>query len=176
MTELETRIALIEDRLAIMQLEGAYSTTYDSGDGAGWASLFTDDGIYETRGLPGIPEGNFVQGTAALQRFTETNPVRGIHYICVPDLRLDGDDATARVNFQFKAVRTDEHGHAFVTEVGGYYDVAYRRTPGGWRIRRRYTVYFERGQSGVLGYEPTQADVRSENPPLTEGSPYRDRR
>jgi len=173
---LERRLRAIEDRLAICQIEGAYSTAYDSGDGEAWAALFTEDGIYQGRQLDGMPEQNFVQGRKALSEFCSSSPARCIHYMNIPDIAIDGDRAASRVNFSFRGVRVDEHGRTHVTEAEGYYDVAYLRTLEGWRIRRRFTVYFQRGQRTIYGYEPSLSPFGEINPPFDETIGFRDRR
>tara|TARA_R110002072_G_scaffold62214_7_gene155945 strand:+ start:37200 stop:37748 length:549 start_codon:yes stop_codon:yes gene_type:complete len=172
----ETPLQSLEDRLSLMQLEGAYSTYYDGGDGAGWASLFTEDGIYQTRQLKGQPPGNFVQGHQALAEFCNSNRLKCIHFLNVPDIRLVGDDAFGRVNFKYRGHFTDDHGHIQATEVEGFYDVAYRRTEAGWRIRRRFTVYFERTQKTIYGYEPSVSQFEPQNPPIQDNAGFVDAR
>lgn len=172
----EERLRNLEDRFDIFQLEGAYSSTYDGRRGNQWAALFTEDGIYQGRQLEGMVEQNFVQGRKALAAFCDSNTLQCIHYLCVPDLSLDGDEANGRVNFTFRGFGVDKFGRVSVTEAEGYYDVAYRRTSEGWRIRRRFTVYFDRGQRTVFGYEPNSAPFDSENPPMHDSGSFQDRR
>ncbi len=176
MAGFERRLRAAEDRLAICQLEGAYSTAYDGAKGAEWAALFTEDGIYQGRQLEGMGELNFVQGREALAAFCSSSPLTCIHYLNVPDISFDGDDATARVNFSFRGFRTDSYGRVHVTEAEGYYDVAYRRDGDKWLIRRRFTVYFQRGQKTAYGYEPSVSPFGASNPPMVEGGGFRDRR
>jgi len=173
---LAKRLESLEDRLDILQLEGAYSTTYDSGNGEAWSQLFTEDGIYQGRQLDGMPELNFVQGRKALSEFCTTNKLSCIHYLNVPDIRLDGDSARGRVNFVFRGFEANDRHWTNITNAEGYYDVAYLRTREGWRIRRRFTVYFERGRKTVYGYEPTEAPFAEENPPMIGGGGLLDRR
>lgn len=155
----EQRLRAVEDRLAILDLEGAYGHAYDSKRGAVWAALFTEDGIYQGRRLPGMPAQNLVQGRENLARFCESEPLSGIHSMHAPHITLDGDAATARVHFRFQASGTDEHGRTLSRAVTGYYDIAYVRTVEGWRIRRRVTTYLESAQRTVYRYEPTPFDL-----------------
>jgi hypothetical protein len=173
---LEDRLRELEDRLAILQIEGAYSSTYDGGRGRDWAALFTEDGIYQGRRLDGMAEQNFVQGREALASFCDSNRIRCIHYLSVPELSIAGAEATGRVNFTFRGFGVDAYGRVNVTEAEGYYDVAYRRTAEGWRIRRRFTVYFERGQHTVFGYEPSPAPFGTQNPAAEDAGGFQDRR
>lgn len=176
-SSVEQRLRNLEDRLEILQLEGAYSSTYDGGHGSQWAALFTEDGIYQGRQLDGMAEQNFVQGRQALAAFCDSNLLRCIHYMNVPDISVNQNDAMGRVNFSFRGFSVDKRSRVNITEAEGYYDVAYRRTAEGWKIRRRFTVYFERGQRTVYGYEPSRAPFDVENPPLSEKSDgFQDRR
>jgi hypothetical protein len=172
----ESRVRSLEDRLAIFQLEGAYSTTYDGGHGEQWAALFTEDGIYQGRRLDQMPEQNFVQGRKALAAFCNSNTLQCIHYLNMPDLSVEGDEARGRVNFKFRGFSVGTFGRVGVTEAEGYYDVAYKRTETGWRIRRRFTVYLDRGQRTVYGYEPSTAPFDIQNPPLQDEGKFQDRR
>ncbi|WP_164778444.1 nuclear transport factor 2 family protein [Mesorhizobium sp. M7A.F.Ca.US.006.01.1.1] len=170
------RLQNVEDRLAILQIEGAYSTAYDGVRGDQWAALFTDDGIYQGRQLEGMGELNFVQGKRALTDFCNSNRLSCIHQLGVPEISLDGDDAFSRVNFTFRGFETGRVPMVQKTEAQGYYDVAYRRTANGWRIRRRFTVYFERSRVTTYGYEPSLSPFGAENPPFDDSLPYKDRR
>lgn len=176
LADMAKRLQSLEDRLAIVQLEGAYSTLYDSRDGDAWAELFTEDGIYQGRRLDGMPELNFIQGRKALAQFCLTNKLSCIHYLNVPDIRLEGDNARGRVNFVFRGFEASDRHWTHITNAEGYYDVAYQRTPEGWKIRRRFTVYFERGQKTVYGYELTEAPFEERNPPINGNGELMDRR
>jgi hypothetical protein len=156
---IRSRLAAAEDRLAIMELEGAYAAAFDARHGALWASLFTEDGCYESRDGP-APAGqpaNFVKGREALALFCDGAAFSGIHLLCPPDLRLDGDRATARVHFTFHAVHDDPLARATAGTLVGYYDVAYRRTADCWRIERRVTTTFSRRREWTAGYLPGSA-------------------
>ena len=123
-----------------------------------------------------MPELNYVQGQDALERFCVTSPVGGIYYLHIPQFVIEGDDARSRLAFEARGRRIDEQGRATLTEANGYYDVAYRRTSERWRIRHRWTVYYDRGSRTVFGYEPTNAPFGAEHPALVPDTTYRDRR
>ena len=169
----EARLRAVEDRLELLNLEGAYGPAYDGADAEGWAALFAADGSYEARPLEGLPPGNFVRGRENLARFCATQHASGMHAMQAPHLVLDGDRATGRIHFTFRSTRTDAHGRTHGREVIGWYDVAYVRTPDGWRIRRRITNYLEIVQRLTLPYAADAADVWA---PAPEGEPYQDRR
>lgn len=157
----EHRLRAAEDRLALLDIEGIYGYLYDSKQGSAWAALFTEDGIYQGRQLPGMPPQNFIQGRENLERFCVREPLSGLHTMHAPHITLNGDEATCRVHFQFEASAVDEFRRSRSRFASGYYDVAYVRTPEGWKIRRRVTTYLETVFRTVYNYEPTPADLES---------------
>jgi hypothetical protein len=151
--DLEDRLRAVEDRLAIIELEGAYARAFDDHDGDAWAALFTPDGIYQSRVLSdGSAPATFVQGTEALRRFCTEAPFAGIHFLHLPQLTLDGDRATGRVHLEFHGAYTDPG--APLTRMVGYYDVGYVRGDGRWLIARRVTTAFARETRATFGYVP----------------------
>jgi hypothetical protein len=159
---LEARLRAAEDRLALLDLEGAYGYLYDSRQGRLWAALFTPDGSYQGRQLEGMAPQNLVQGREDLQRFCEQEPLSGMHFMHAPHITVQGDEGTGRVHFQFQASGVDEWGRTSSRAVSGYYDVRYVRTAEGWRIRRRVTTYLEAAHRTTYRYEPTPADLDPE--------------
>lgn len=178
-TTVEERLELLEDRLFLLQLEAIYSSTYDSGNGGAWADLFTEDGIYEGRRRPGMPEQNYVQGRAALAAFCISDPLRGscIHCAHLPDLTIGNDTAIGRMHFSFRRLGYNSEGQILRRDTLGHYDTAYVKSPAGWKIRHRFTVIFEKSQSSFYGYEADLSPFSSSEP-HPEGVPYphRDRR
>src|SRR5438270_3354450 len=159
MSESEARLQAAEERLAIMEVEGAYARAFDSRDGEGWAALFTEDGIYQGRILPGASSGQvpFVEGRAALATFCAEAPFDGIHLLHIPQITLDGDKATSRVHLQFLASFPVGDRLGYLSGMVGYYDVAYERVDGRWLIRHRITTTFSRSRNDSLGYEAVVA-------------------
>ena len=158
-SDLEARLQVAEDRLAIMELEGAYARAFDSRDGEGWAALFTEDGIYQGRILPGAPAGNtpYIEGRAALAKFCTDAAFDGIHLLHMPQITLDGDRAMSRVHLQFLASFPVGDRLGYLSGMVGYYDVAYERVDGRWLIRHRITTTFSRSRNDALGYDPVGA-------------------
>jgi hypothetical protein len=134
--EFAGRLRAVEDRLAIIELEGAYARAFDRRDGAAWAALFVPDGIYQARGAT-AEKGNFVRGHAALADFCANAPFDGIHLLHLPQITLDGDTASARIHLEFVGL-FHAAGNPSVRMVG-YYDVRYARVDGVWRIVHRVT-------------------------------------
>ncbi len=138
---LEARLRAIEDRVAIENLEGRYARTWDSGDAASWAEVFTEDGEWEAKAAGTQAVANLVRGRQALEAFCRqcSDFVTGLHFLHINELDVNGDQARALVYFEFRGLikppgETAETLHQLVS---GYYDVMYVRTEQGWRIRRR---------------------------------------
>lgn len=139
--DLATRLLAVEDRLAIIELEGAYARAFDCRDGQAWSSLFVEDGIYQARDATPT-HGNFVQGREALADFCTNAPFDGIHLLHLPQVTIDGDVATARIHLEFVG-RFHAAGEPTMRMVG-YYDVRYARMKSGWRIAHRITSTMSR--------------------------------
>lgn len=150
-TDIEQRVRQLEDRLELIDLEATYARSFDEHDGETWSGLFTHDGVYQSRPVGDAPPVTFVQGRAALAAFCRDAPFHGIHFLHLPQLRFDGDRATARVHLEFHGDHPNDPGTPRVA-MRGFYDVAYRRLDGRWLIAHRITSAFGREQSTVLGY------------------------
>nr|NKW58044.1 hypothetical protein [Prescottella equi] len=124
----EDRLRAVEDTLAVLQLEGAYSPAWDSGDADAWAALFTVDGVFELAQVGRSPAPR--SGDATLSDSSaSTSPPRRPGSIAQHSLdRAGRDEATARVHFEFRSGASSDtetrHAH-----VAGHYTVLYRRTP-----------------------------------------------
>lgn len=150
----EARLRAIEDRLALLELEGRYARTFDSRDGDAWAALFTEDGVYQARGAaPGDPRRP--TGRAELAAYCSHAPYDGLHLVHVPQLTLDGDEALGRVHLEFRGTFRTE-GRPTVS-MSGYYDVRYRRVDGEWLIAHRITTTLRKDDDVVASYPPGTA-------------------
>jgi len=154
---IEGRLQLVEDRLALLELEGAYAKEFDSRSGDAWAALFTEDGVYRSRPHPDVPPGDLIvlRGRAELARFCHGFELSGIHRLGVPSLQVTGDDATGRVHFDSVATGVDGNGAVQLRALTGFYDVRYRRTVEGWRIAYRVTSALRRAREALYAY-PTE--------------------
>jgi len=136
---LAARLALTEARLDLYGLEGRYARTWDTGDAAGWADLFTDEGVFEMAATGGEP-GRRVEGRTALAAFCAeyTGTVTGLHLLHLPEFTLEGNRATSRLHFEFRAVLRSAPDLTQQSSVAGYYDTTYVLYATGWRITHRF--------------------------------------
>jgi uncharacterized protein (TIGR02246 family) len=138
---IEARLRAMEDRAEILNLEGRYARTWDSGDGAGWADVFTVDGVWEALPAGTQAPANVVRGHAELEAFCTqcAGRVTGLHFLHVNELEVDGDDARSLVYFDFRGTMQPPGAPAEVRHqlVTGHYKVRYRRTADGWRMAYR---------------------------------------
>jgi ketosteroid isomerase-like protein len=133
--ELTSRLQRFEDERSILATMHRYGPALDYGDEQGWASLFTEDGVFAIEGRH--PNPRRIEGRDALVAFATQHsraPDR-IHKHCVFDSQviIDGDNATA-VSYFTRLDLTDEGPviHAF----GRYIDDLHRASDG-WRFRER---------------------------------------
>src|SRR5947207_11866066 len=95
--DLEKRLQLIEDRLAIYQILSAFAPVIDGGGEEEAAEFYTEDGVYVVD-VPGAPPAN---GRAAVLGIYSSemhrNAVRqGMsHMLGFPHVKIDGDRASA---------------------------------------------------------------------------------
>ncbi len=138
MARLEERAARLEAVLEVMALEAEYARSWDTGDAAGWADVFTDDGVFELADPRGRPSRSY-EGRAALQAFCEaiSGEWSGLHLMHLPEVHVEGEVATGRVHFEWTSVARREPSHTVQGRTYGYYDVRYQRTEKGWRMARR---------------------------------------
>lgn len=132
------RLRILEDRLALIDLEAEYAVAWDLGDGVRWAACFTEGGVFEMA-ASGEMQGASYQGTAALVDFCSMikSQWSGIHFMHLPRLTVNGDTAEAIVFFEYKYIAQLAEGYVKQGSVSGYYEVAYVRTPGGWKMKNR---------------------------------------
>ena len=135
------RLVVVEDRLAIIELEASYARAFDCRSGEEWASLFTPDGVYQARGAT-AERGNYVAGREALAAFCSDAPFDGIHLMHLPQCTFDGDQARSRIHLEFVAAFRAEGGPT--VRMVGYYDVRYVKLDGVWRIAHRITTTMHR--------------------------------
>jgi hypothetical protein len=153
----------VDDRLALLELEGDYARRFDMRDGVGWANLFSEDGVYQGATIPGTPGATPpIVGHANLAAGCDNMPGKSIHMLNTPQISIDGDRGTGRVHFTFENIRVDEHDNSHMMRNVAYYHVEYVRTDEGWRIRNRVTVPFSVETSSRCGY---QSDIDLPGPP-----------
>lgn len=134
---LQERLNLLEATVGVIALEGEYARSWDVGDAAGWASLFTEDGVFEMRGVDGRDDVVH-RGRAALEQFSLDMyaQFRGLHLMHLPAVQVAAGIATSILHFRFDYAKSSAQGHE-IHEVTGRYETTYALTAEGWRIERR---------------------------------------
>jgi len=147
----EDRLAAIEAHIEISNLEGEYARTWDTGDAEGWASLFTEDGVFEMAGIGGSAATRIV-GRRELADFCTRigESFEGLHLLHVPSLSIDGDRASGWMHFEFRSLKRAE-GATELATVAGVYQITYAKTADGWRIRNRYEQAVLRNTGAYFG-------------------------
>jgi uncharacterized protein (TIGR02246 family) len=115
--------SISEDRDEIRDLFARYCVHIDSGEGAEWAGLFTEDGVFEVGADPLV-------GREALAAFASSLGGAAMHHMVLNEvIDVEGDVASCRASIVVVA------GGQLVT-TGRYRDTL-RREDGRWRIARR---------------------------------------
>jgi hypothetical protein len=133
-----------DDSDAIRRLLHAYADAVLLRDDTAWGALWTDDGRWElgpNRVIDGCSEivGHWRTSLDAYQHVVQL-------YLS-NTATVDGDDAAGRANFIELNVPVSGPRRIFV----GWYEDAYRRTPDGWRFRRRALTRLYSGPTDLSG-------------------------
>lgn len=132
MDDIAGRVQRLEDMLAIHQLFIDYGQHLDANDFDAYASLFAEDAEL----LLG-PTGR-AKGRDNIRSMMEQSvggaPGSYIHLISSPVVELDGDSATARVNWA--AINRDADGRPHLGLLGHHKDELVR-VDGRWYFKRR---------------------------------------
>jgi 3-phenylpropionate/cinnamic acid dioxygenase small subunit len=129
--QLERRLGLIEDRLAIQGLLDRYAATLDARDWDGFRECFSEDAVTE------YSWGGFQSSAAVaeaiegvLEPFSVTE-----HIIANVQIALERDRASSEAKLWVICVAPEDPPGEHLIE-GGRYQCEYRRERAGWRISR----------------------------------------
>ena len=140
LSELETRLASLEDERGVVANMYRYAHSIDYGLEAEWVDCFTEDGAFDMRRPPdfGTP-GNRIDGREALAAFIATHTrapeTWHKHMMVQPRVAVEGD--TAKVESFFTRLDEDETLEPYVLVFGRYRDTVQRCDDGLWRFRER---------------------------------------
>jgi SnoaL-like domain len=133
MTDLEQRVAAIEDRNALTDLLSTYCRSLDDADHAGLRACVTDD-LHAEHGdmIPPIDGGD-----AFITVVEHAPPTiqRWQHYVSNVEITVDGDTATMWA-FLHAWHEVDLGDGYQLVPAGGRYEIDAVRTSTGWRIKR----------------------------------------
>lgn len=139
LAQLEERLRRAEDRLEILDLVAAYGPLVDSGDAAGAAALWTEDGVYDVD--TGTYEGHDGIAAMVLSRQHQRLIAHGCaHLTSPPRVDLHGDSAVAITHSQL-VLRAEGGGFDILRATAHRWDLV--RTSAGWRIDRRTSRLLE---------------------------------
>lgn len=132
--DLEQRLARLEDEAAIQRVMVAYTSYCDPYNGAGFASLFTEDGIWESGDY-----GRHV-GREAIETFIEEvkhEIVWAAHHITNADITVSADGSTAFGTWYllvFETIATEDEKRTGYLVTADYF-VQLVKVDGTWLIR-----------------------------------------
>ena len=132
----------IEDRLAIAQQLAQYSYRWDSKDSDGFADLFTDDGVMESRRGRESVNGSRVVGHHAIRDYARTSHQGRLadrqtrhHFSALVFLELSADSAITE-NMALITHQTADDRTPFIS-ASGIYRNTWKKTGQGWKIAER---------------------------------------
>ena len=132
MRNIEERIGVLEDNLALTRLLNGYHLTLDRLDWDAWIEVFTADAEVNFIGGYGTMKGKaeiFERSTAAMRGAHE----RLQHVMLNLDFDIDCDAAQGTGDLLFAAIPKAAVPTRYFT-AGGRYSWRFQRTPAGWRI------------------------------------------
>jgi uncharacterized protein (TIGR02246 family) len=141
-------IRQLQDRAEIEDLVARYVTALDTLDADAYASVFTEDAVYDVTGTVYKGRAAIRKIVTDLQASRARNEAQGIESVALYHVMsnssielLDEDDA--RHTSYAQTVRADENGQFVVGFMGRYEDVIVKRD-GRWQILSRKLVSFVR--------------------------------
>jgi len=129
---LASRVLLLEDRVAILELINRWGFAVDTGSSEFAAGLWDDDGVLES-------DLSRLEGPAEVAAMVESEGQQALirqgcaHVQSAPVVTVDGDRATA-ITYSQVYLHT-ENGHDVWRVSANQWEC--RRTVGGWRLTRR---------------------------------------
>jgi len=129
-TDLERRIAQLEDIEAIKKLKASYCLHVDHANEEGWVSLFTQDAIWDSDKF-----GRF-EGREAIRGLFRQIPEFlhfAIHYVMNPIIEVHGDHATG-IWYLLEPCTFAKEKQA--TWGAARYDEEYVKVGGQWKFKR----------------------------------------
>jgi ketosteroid isomerase-like protein len=123
-----------DDRAALHDIYARYAHTFDQGDGAAWAELFADDGIFTP---PGADE---VTGKDALREFVDARAGAhpGMRHL-IANVLVEETATGARGRAYFLCLRLGGDGCVRIRNSGRYDDL-FTKVGGEWKISQRIVV------------------------------------
>ncbi len=132
----------IADRLLIAEQLAQYSYRWDAKDSAGFADLFTDDGVMERRRGGDVVGGSRMVGRQAILDYATTSHQGRLadrqtrhHFSALVFLELSTDAAITE-NMALITHQTADDRAAFISSSGIYRNT-WKKTAQGWRILER---------------------------------------
>jgi len=133
---LDERVRRLEDLLEIQNLQALYARYADRGwvgaqtDSEALANLFTENGVWSS------PKVGTFEGRQAIREGLGRGTMPfSLHLLLSPQISVEGDEATGTWRALFALTSPDKTA----LWGGGGYEVRYRRTAAGWRIRELRT-------------------------------------
>lgn len=140
LSDLESRVRLLEDQLSLIQLISEYGPSVDSGSHAEAANLWVEDGTYDAGNVHGAGP-QLWRGAEEIVGMLD-GPLhqsliqRGCgHLTGIPRIKIDGDTADGTGYSILFAYREESHDFAVLRVTATQW--SFVRARGQWRVRER---------------------------------------
>jgi len=144
LADLEGRLRLVEDQLAIHRLINTWGLAADTGNAEAAASLFADDGVLES-------DLSYLMGPEAVRSMINSEGQQALieqgaaHIPAFPVLHVHGDEASA--SGYTTVFRHTEQGYEIWRVSANHW--TFRRTTEGWRLTRRTNHVIDGGPEAL---------------------------
>lgn len=132
LSDLENRVRLLEDQVALYRLIASWGPAADTADGKAASSFWSEDAVL-------VAETNRIEGAAAVGAMIDSEGQHDLvrqgcaHVQGLPVLNVDGDHAMA-INYGRVYLHTDDGYDIWRVSANCW---EFRRTKDGWRVIRR---------------------------------------
>lgn len=134
-SELETRLQLAEDQLAIIRLLNSYGPMVDSGEADRAARIYGKHGFLDVEGYPRQFAYDGIANPLKGEAQTRMNESGCMHIVSSPHITLGGDKAEA-VTYNLVILNNQDRFEIWRAAVNHW---ILERTEAGWRVSERYT-------------------------------------
>ena len=138
LADLATRVARIEDWIALQALMGEYRDAADAFDFVRWTSLFTEDAYFDQKGtvFADLRGRQLIYDRCVEQVVGNWEMTQ--HALANCTFTIDGDRASGAADMLYTALRKGAKNKSDYFQGFSHYRMNFVRTPQGWKIKELF--------------------------------------